>query len=119
MIPLAVACADDDASKAARTRSDLVVGNCCFYPSILRRAGASFGTHVEPFDLHHIRHLAAHVAFDNSATIDVKHLLRHKSIATTQRNILRVKKTSGAVDALDAALADAGKIKSREDHACG
>ena len=32
---------------------------------------------------------------------------RHKSIATAQRNILRVKKTSGAVDALDAALADA------------
>ena len=32
----------------------------------------------------------------------VKHLLRHKSIASTQRYILRMKKTAGPVDALDA-----------------
>ncbi|WP_316896788.1 tyrosine-type recombinase/integrase [Pseudodesulfovibrio indicus] len=66
------------------------------------------GDGVKPFGFHGIRHLAARVAIENGATImEVKHLLRHKSIATTQRYILRTEKTSGALDALDAAPADA------------
>lgn len=65
----------------------------------LKRLCAEAG--VKPFGFHAIRHLAARVAKDNGATImEVKHPLRHKSIATTPRYILRVKKTTGAVYAL-------------------
>ena len=72
----------------------------------LKRLCAEAG--VKQFGFHGIRHLAARVAIENGATImEVKHLLRHKSIATTQRYILRTEKTSGALDALDAAPADA------------
>jgi integrase len=84
----------------------------------LKRLCAEAG--VKPFGFHGIRHLAARVAIDNGATImEVKHLLRHKSIATTQRYILRTKKTTGAVDALDAALADAVRGRARENDTCG
>lgn len=69
----------------------------------LRKLCAEVG--VKSFGYHGIRHLAATIAIDNGATIlEVQQLLRHKSIATTQRYILKAKKRRGAVEALDAAL---------------
>jgi len=38
------------------------------------------------------------VVIGYTAIMEVKHPLRHQSIATTQRDILLVKKTTGAVD---------------------
>lgn len=75
---------------------------------------------MKRFGFHGIRHLAARVVIDNGASImEVKRLLRHKPIATTQRYILRGKKTTGAVDALDAALADAVGGRARKNDTCG
>ncbi|EGB15403.1 integrase family protein [Pseudodesulfovibrio mercurii] len=77
----------------------------------LRRLCADVG--VRNFGYHGIRHLSASIAIHNGATIvEVQQLLRHKSIATTQRYIHKVKKSTGAVDALDAAWRNDGDRES-------
>lgn len=69
----------------------------------LKRACDEVG--VRRFGFHGIRHLSASIAVHNGANLlEVQQLLRHKSVATTQGYVHRVARTTGAVDALDAAL---------------
>lgn len=62
------------------------LGNLC------RRAG------VKAFGFHGIRHLFASIlADDNRPLVEIQHMLRHKSISTTQRYIHQLEKGSRAV----------------------
>lgn len=57
---------------------------------------------VSLFGLHAIRHLSASILIENDvAMIDVKTILRHKSMATTERYIHRLKSVRQAMSVFD------------------
>jgi integrase len=69
---------------------------------------------VKRFGFHGIRHLAAHIAIltETMTLPDVQHLLRHKSILTTQRYVEQVRKGAKASEV----LGDYLKSATRECH---
>ncbi|MGL1931387.1 MAG: tyrosine-type recombinase/integrase [Desulfotalea sp.] len=57
---------------------------------------------VKRFGLHAIRHLSASILIENdTALIDIKTILRHKSISTTERYLHRLKSVRASLDVFD------------------
>jgi integrase len=57
---------------------------------------------VKRFEYHGIRHLSAHIAIlaESMTLPDIQHLLRHKSILTTQRYVDKARKGAKASQVL-------------------
>ena len=69
---------------------------------------------VEPFGFHGIRHLFASIlAAQNVPLVEIQHMLRHTSLATTQRYIHRLKKENREVLAALPDLMDSEKSTSK------
>ncbi len=57
---------------------------------------------VKRFGLHAIRHLTASILIENDVPlIDIKTILRHRNLSTTERYIHRLKSVREALDILD------------------
>ncbi|MDD2307899.1 MAG: tyrosine-type recombinase/integrase [Prolixibacteraceae bacterium] len=68
---------------------------------------------VKPFGFHGIRHLFASIlAAQNVPLVEIQYMLRHTSLATTQRYIHRLKKENREVLAALPGLNDFGKSPS-------
>ena len=81
----------------------------------LKRSGTEAG--VEQFGFHGIRHLFASVlASENVPLVEIQYMLRHTSLATTQRYIHRLKKENREVLAALPGLSDLGKSPSKVLH---
>lgn len=75
---------------------------------ICKRAGG------EPFGFHGIRHLFASIlAGENVPLVEIQYMLRHTSLATTQRYIHRLKKENREVLAALPGLIDSEKSTSK------
>jgi len=72
---------------------------------------------VKPFGFHGIRHLFASIlAAENVPLVEIQHMLRHTSLATTQRYIHRLKKENRAVLAALPGLNDSEKFCTSKVH---
>jgi integrase len=68
---------------------------------------------VKPFGFHGIRHLFASIlASENVPLVEIQYMLRHTSLATTQRYIHRLKKENREVLAALPGLSDSEKSTS-------
>ncbi len=57
---------------------------------------------VTPFGLHAIRHLSASILVENDVPlVDIKTILRHKNISTTERYLHRLKSVRKSIQFLD------------------